>query len=137
MIPRPDQAQKASILCIEDEEDLRLDLVEELHDAGYRVSSATSGESGLALLAEAAYALVICDVRLPGISGLEVLTRIRADPLRCKTPVIILSAYDDAELHRRLGSGAASVFRAKPIDYQDLLNQVAILTARSAKPENR
>lgn len=124
------QTHGTSVLCIEDEEDLRLDLVEELRDAGYHVGSAESGEAGLALLAETAYALVICDVRLPGISGLEVLARIRADAQQSLTPVIILSAYDDTDLHRSLAGASACVFRAKPIDYEDLLNQVAILTTR-------
>ena len=115
------------VLCIEDEEELRLDLVEELEDAGFAVDAAATGEAGLELFAAGSYALILCDIRLPGMSGIDVLSKVRAAPDRSATPFIVMSAYNDLPLRHDLAGACMSAFLVKPVDYQDLLQQILSL----------
>lgn len=125
--------QGISVLCIEDEEELRLDLMEELEDAGFTVTGADSGESGLNLLAVNTFTIVLCDVRLPGISGIDVLTSIRQPMARNDvTPFVVLSAYDDQLLRRKLEAAGASAFLVKPVDYRHLIRQILVLVGAQA-----
>ncbi len=123
------QAAAVSILCIEDEEELRLDLLEELEAAGFTVTGAANGEHGLALLSQYPFAIVLCDIRLPGMSGLEVLARIRAErTTRPHTPCVILSAYDDFALRESIMQSGAAAFMVKPVDYEQLISAIHMLT---------
>lgn len=129
------QAAAVSILCIEDEEELLLDLLEELEAAGFSVTGAANGEHGLALLSQYPFAIVLCDIRLPGISGLEVLARIRAElsrdterTARPHTPCVILSAYDDLALRECIMQSGAAAFLVKPVDYEHLISTIQMLT---------
>jgi DNA-binding response OmpR family regulator len=84
----------ASILCVEDEPSLRRDLVEELQDAGYVVYEAPDGRQALELLQTQQPDLVLCDVTMPDINGLELLKRLRASELpSAQVPFVFLTAH--------------------------------------------
>ncbi len=84
-----------SILIIDDEEDVREAVKDILEIDGWFVETAPDGESGLNCLSEKKPSLVICDITMPGISGLETLNRIRKSGL--STAVVMLTAHDDKE----------------------------------------
>ncbi|RDJ27793.1 DNA-binding response regulator [Bosea caraganae] len=111
-----------TILCVEDEVDLRGDIVEELEAAGYAVLEAGNGEDALALLAKAKPDLILCDITMPGMSGFEILPRLRkAQPDYEEVPFIYLTALagrSDMVQGRKLG---ADDYLVKPIDYDLLL----------------
>lgn len=116
-MPRPDLLR---ILCIEDETDFRTELVEELEALGYQASGAASGEEGLAVLdglAPESVACVICDVMLPGLSGLDMVGRLRAHPALVKgAPILLLTALvgrEDMLSGLRVG---ADDYLLKPVD---------------------
>jgi signal transduction histidine kinase len=107
------------ILLIDDEQDI-LDIVGlALKDAGYHVSTAPHGEAGLAACADDPPHIVITDIRMPGISGIEVLARIkeRHPPIE----VIVATAFAEMELAVKALQLDASDFITKPIAAEALL----------------
>lgn len=116
------------ILVIEDDPDIAQALELFLCDEGYKVELATSGESGLAKLASKPYDLLILDMMLPGIDGLEVCRRLRAQP--AYTPIIIVSSRS-AEVHRIVGlEMGADDYINKPFSLLELAARVKALIRR-------
>jgi DNA-binding response OmpR family regulator len=117
---------KETIVCIEDEADLREAIAEELEDAGYRVVQAANGRDGLQAILDHHPDLVISDIMMPEMSGYEVLRAIRMQelsekyPLFAEMPFIFLSALSDRENvieGIRLG---ADDYLPKPVDFDML-----------------
>lgn len=69
-----------------------------LEQDGYRVALAADGRSGLELIRETRPDLVYLDIRLPEMTGIEVLHSLRGDPATADLPVVVLSNYDEAQL---------------------------------------
>lgn len=129
-------AQPWRILCIEDEPDLREDLVSELRDGGCLVWSAADGLEGLAMALSEPFDLVLCDVRLPKLDGLGVLQQIRLhDAPQGQVPIVFLSAYDDAALRVKATRGGADAFLLKPVSY-GRLSEVISTICRSRAVRN-
>lgn len=128
----------ARILCIEDEAALRRIIADELRDAGLEVIEAGDGEEGLAAILHLRPDLVLCDVTMPGLSGYDVLGRLRS---RCDAladiPFVFLSALADRKdviAGRQLG---ADDYLTKPIDLDLLLATVETRLARVRRLEAR
>jgi two-component system, OmpR family, alkaline phosphatase synthesis response regulator PhoP len=99
---------KATILVIEDDPDIRELLSFSLAKEGWTVVSAADGEAGLAALAPANPDCVVLDIMLPGIDGLEVLRKLKADPVRKRLPVIMTTAKgEESDVVTGLELGAA------------------------------
>lgn len=108
-----------SILLVDDDDSLRRVMQIQLEEAGYSVGTAPDAEAALAALDSRSYALVITDFLMPGMSGLDLLHRIRAQSP--DTLVILISAFGTIQ-------GAVAAMRAgafdyitKPIDYEELV----------------
>src|SRR5258705_14019407 len=84
--------QSITLLAIDDTDANRYALVRHLRGAGYVVHEAATGFEGLDLAAAAAPDLIILDVRLPDLSGLEVARRLRADERTAGIPILHISA---------------------------------------------
>jgi DNA-binding response OmpR family regulator len=111
-----------SVLVVEDEEQMRTMLEDNLQFDGYRVTSVSSGEEALGELERQAYALVLLDVRLPGISGFDVCRRLRSRGTR--VPVIMLTARtQEADRVEGLDVGADD-YVSKPFSVRELLARV-------------
>jgi class 3 adenylate cyclase len=94
---------------------------------GYAVETAESGASGLRKVASFAPDLVLLDVVMPGMSGYEVCTRLRADPATEALPVVLVTALDpEAERIKGLEAGADE-FLSKPVNRAELLARVRSL----------
>ena len=115
------------ILIIEDDPDI-LDIVAfNLKNEGYKVDSAIDGEEGLLTFASHSYDLVLLDIMIPKLSGLEVLDTIR---LRSDVPVLIMSART-AEEDRLAGlARMADDYICKPFSIKELLARVKVHLAR-------
>lgn len=113
--------EQKTVLCIEDEADIRKELVFGLSKFSFKVMSAGSGEEALSLLSAERPDLILCDVLMPGFGGLELLKRIRATmPHLNSTPFLFLSALADrSHILQGLKLGADD-YLTKPIDF-DLL----------------
>jgi PAS domain S-box-containing protein len=102
------------VLLIDDEEGIRKVMSVTLADAGYEVLTAEDGESGVRLCRQASPQIVITDIRMPGIDGLEVLRRVKeADPDR---EVIVITAFGEMDVAIRALQLDASDFITKPIN---------------------
>lgn len=116
---------KPTILCIEDEEDLRSDIAEELADAGYAPLQAANGVEAVNLLERERPDLVLCDITMPGLSGYGVLRAMREHGSLADVPFIFITALgerDDLLLGKQAG---ADDYLVKPLDYDLLLATVA------------
>ena len=99
---------KGSILVVDDEPAMRLLLSSVLKEEGHDVTSAASGEEALQLIAKRHYHLVLTDLKMPGISGLDLLERVKRDDPG--TAVIILTAFGTVE-------GAVEAMRRGAVHY--------------------
>lgn len=116
------------ILVVEDDADIAELLRLNLADEGYAVALAGDGESGLARLRAGGIDVVILDLMLPGIDGLEVCRQIRAMPQY--TPIIIISAKS-TETHRILGLElGADDYVTKPFSLLEVIARVKALFRR-------
>ncbi len=106
------------VLFIDDEEGIRRVMSIALADAGYEVLTAADGESGLALCDEKSPHIVITDIRMPGIDGIEVLRRIKET--QPDKEVIVVTAFGEMELAVRALQLDASDFITKPINDEAL-----------------
>lgn len=112
----------ACILCVEDQVDLLDDLLLELRDHGYRAEGCRDGLAALTLLDESHFDLLICDIQLPGLGGIELLNRIRTEkPDHSNIPAVLLSAYGDRDVQRAGREQGVSAQFVKPVDYRELL----------------
>jgi two-component system alkaline phosphatase synthesis response regulator PhoP len=118
------------ILLVEDDPGLRLTLTDRLDREGYRVSTASDGDDGLAQAAREPFALVILDVMLPRRNGFEVCRELRGQGVR--TPVLMLTArgqIEDRVAGLRLG---ADDYLTKPFEMAELLARIEARLRRSA-----
>jgi two-component system phosphate regulon response regulator PhoB len=129
---------KGTILIIDDEKDL-IELVRyNLEKDGYDTISATDGQSGLEIALRHKLDLIVLDLMMPGMDGLEVCRHLRADPRTARTPIIMLTAKA-TEADRIVGLElGADDYITKPFSPRELVARVkAILrrTATQAEPQ--
>lgn len=114
--------QTKTILLIDDDDFIRKVLASVLEKAGYTVIDARDGENGLRLVDVKQPDVVITDYRMPGISGLEVLTElVRKQP---GLPVVMLTAFGDVSLTIKAIQAGAYDFIEKPIKNRELLEVI-------------
>ena len=113
----------AHLLIVEDEEKLARFIELELIHEGYEVTKAFDGREGLKLATENKYDLILLDIMLPGLNGLEVLRRLQQDN---PTPTILLTARD-AVMDKVSGLDAGAVdYITKPFAIEELLARVRV-----------
>jgi CheY-like chemotaxis protein len=111
----------STILVIEDHESVRTLLAQVLHDAGYQVYEAATGWQGLQQFLTQPTDLVITDLEMPEMNGLEVILALTRTVSNVK--VIAMSGHSADELQKAKHMGARQTF-AKPLDLPALLNAV-------------
>jgi DNA-binding response OmpR family regulator len=123
------------VLIVEDEESLRFTLAHNLKREGYQVLTAARGDDGLRLAREKEPDLIVLDVMLPGIDGIQVCRLLRRDS---DVPIIMLTALGgEGDRVAGLDTGADD-YLAKPFGMRELLARVRALLRRSgprARPE--
>ncbi|MEM9863232.1 MAG: sigma-54 dependent transcriptional regulator [Myxococcota bacterium] len=114
----------ATILVVDDEKNIRRTLRMVLEGAGFEVLDVGTGEDGLKTLKQEEVDLVILDIRLPKMSGIEVLEKVRADSALRNLPVLMISGHASvAEAVSAVQSGATDFFE-KPLDRDRVLVRV-------------
>lgn len=115
----------SEILIVEDN-DKNMKLVRDVLQAkGYRTIEAVTGEDGVRLARERRPALVLMDIQLPGISGIEALRQIRADPATASIPVIAVTASVMASDRRNIVEAGFDAYVGKPLNLREFLDAVA------------
>ena len=119
------------ILIVEDEEKLARFVELELNHEGYEVQKAFDGRTGLAMALEGENDLILLDVMLPGMSGLELLRRLRKER---QTPVILVTARD-AVMDKVTGLDmGADDYITKPFEIEELLARIRAALRKRATP---
>lgn len=119
------------VLIVEDELDIRELVVHHLKREGYQVSAASSGEEALRQVQAAPPDLVLLDLMMPAMDGLEVCRRLRQDPATAMLPIVMLTAKGD-EVDRVLGLEiGADDYVVKPFSPKELVARVRAVLRRS------
>ena len=119
------------VLIVEDERDIRDLVLFHLEREGFQVSSASSGEEALRQVRHASPDLVLLDLMLPAMGGLEVCRKLRQDPATVALPIVMLTAKGD-EVDRVLGLElGADDYIVKPFSPKELLARVRAVLRRA------
>ena len=124
------------VLVVDDEPDIVALVAYHLAKAGYRVSTAASGDDAVAVARQECPALIVLDLMLPGMSGFDVLEQLRADPTTHGVAVLLLTARrEEPDRIRGLSLGADD-YLTKPFSPQELVLRVAAILRRvGASPQ--
>ena len=114
----------ANLLIVENEEILLLAIEDTLSAVGHEVRGVTSGQEALEALEADPPDLVIADVMMPGMTGLQLLEAVHANPDWESIPFVLISAKDTLELRQEIAALGA-IFLRKPFDAQMLYEAVA------------
>ena len=125
-------AEKPKILVVEDEEILLTALKEELSNGGYEVEGAVDGQDGLDKVKAFKPGLVLLDLVMPRMDGMEMLQRLKGDSELRDIPVVILTNLSDYErISEALSLGAMDYLVKANYKLEDLLDKVKTVISRS------
>jgi len=126
---------KETILVIEDERDLVEVIEYNFEREGYRVLHARNGEGGLEIARDKSPEVVLLDIMLPGVNGIEVAKRLRADPQTRDIAIIMLTAKsEESDVILGLGVGADD-YITKPFRINELVARVQAVLRRTGGDE--
>jgi phosphate regulon transcriptional regulator PhoB len=121
------------VLVVDDEADIADLVLYNLKKEGFAVDAASDGEHALAKIRKGKYDLVILDLMLPGVQGMEICRIIRNDPKTARLPIIMLTAKGE-EVDRVIGlEMGADDYMAKPFSPRELIARVKAVLRRSAE----
>jgi DNA-binding response OmpR family regulator len=112
----------AKILLAEDEEVLRMLVVDTLEDEGYRIDEACDGEEAYNLIKDNSYDLIILDYMMPVYTGLELIEMIRND--NNQTKIMMLSAKSQTLDQQKVLEAGADYFMTKPFSPMKLIERI-------------
>jgi two-component system, cell cycle response regulator DivK len=121
------------ILIVEDNEKNRKLVRDVLQFKGYRTLEAESGELGVALARESLPALILMDIQLPGMSGIEALGHLRADPTTRDIPIVAVTASAMMQDRQRILAAGFDGYQSKPIDVKGFVQVVAEVLANGPR----
>jgi CheY-like chemotaxis protein len=121
------------ILVVEDNDKSRKLVRDVLTFKGYEIIEAETGEEGVGLAQERRPSLILMDIRLPGIDGIQALRRLRAEVATRGIPVMAMTASVMASDRRRVLDAGFDAFQSKPIKLKDFLAAVEELLERHRK----
>ena len=119
------------ILVVEDNEQSRKLVRDVLKFKGYEIIEAETGEDGVRLAQERRPSLVLMDIRLPGMDGIEALGRLRAEANTRSIPVLAMTASVMNEHRQRIMDAGFDAFQSKPINVKEFMAAVEQLLDRA------
>ncbi len=119
-----DRTIQDSVLIVDDDPRLMFILRAHLAAAGYAVSEASNAESGIAAAKSGKPDLIVMDVGLPGINGIEATRRLKSDPTTEKIPIIMLTGRSDTDHVVMALDAGAQEYVVKPFDVAELLARI-------------
>jgi CheY-like chemotaxis protein len=125
------RARRSRIVLAEDDAPLRTALTEILEGDNYEVIAAATGAEALGLVYSAQPDLVLTDIKMPGMDGIELLKRLRADLSTCQLPVVMLTVESGLDTEMQALSLGADDYLTKPVERGRLLGRVRRALFRS------
>ena len=119
----------ARVMVVDDDQSIRETLEYHLRDSGYDVTTASSAEQALSRIAAADPSLLITDVRMSGMSGLDLLTKVRT--VRPETDVLVITAFEDMQTAIAAMKAGAVDYLVKPLD----LDQIDFVIERALRDQ--
>jgi len=116
--------RRQTILAIDDDDTLTEVLAFRLERQGFATLTAHSGREGLATAREKRPTLIVLDLHLPDVDGLEICQQLADDPATCMIPVLILSGMETPGILRECRAAGCSYFLRKPYDPNALLTLI-------------
>ncbi len=113
-----------TILYVEDNELNRKIVRDLLKRTAYRLIEAYDGEAGVAMALEQRPDLVLMDIQLPKISGMDAIRRLRAEPTTAATPIIAITSFALSGDEQKAKDAGATAYLAKPYSPFDLLSLI-------------
>jgi two-component system, cell cycle response regulator DivK len=121
------------ILIVEDNENNRLLVRDVLQSRGYRTAETARGEEALPLARSLSPALILMDIQLPGINGMEALQQLRADPATRAIPVMAVTASAMTHDRQKIMATGFDAYQSKPINVREFVDAVrGMLASRPA-----
>jgi CheY-like chemotaxis protein len=121
----PTTMNQAKVLLVEDSKFLRVANERALVRAGYVVSTAADGEEALRVAVEKLPDIILLDMMLPRLSGLEVLHALKHNPLTADIPVIVLTSLSQRNEEKLIHEGAAAYFEKSTLELEKNSDRLA------------
>ena len=118
------------IMIIEDDEEMRSLMKDFFEEEGFETDSVSNGVDALRKLSKDHFDLVITDIRMPGLTGLDILPTIRR--LKPETPIIVMTAYGSDDVRRRSLERGATIYLEKPIHLSKLRTVIREMVLRKS-----
>src|SRR4030042_5168614 len=128
--------KKKRILVVEDDAEMRSLLKDFSEAEGFEIDSASNGSEAFRILVRELFDLVITDIRMPGLTGLDILPGI--NKLQPETPIIVITAFGSEEVNRRAMERGATAYLEKPLRFHELktmIHEIMSSTARNRGDE--
>lgn len=119
--PAEEKPLEIKILVVDDSKSIRVFLQDELAKEGYLVLTAEDGKSALEIIKNTPPDLILSDVYMPKMSGIELCEALHDDPLYCKIPFVVMSTENDQSNMQQMTRHGAAAFIIKPFNIEQLL----------------
>jgi two-component system chemotaxis response regulator CheY len=116
------------VLIVDDSQTIRHEIAEALKLAGFAAVEARDGVAGLEATEQQQFAMIILDVNMPRMGGLELLDRLKADPKTAAIPVVMLTTEAQRSLIERARKAGAKGWLVKPVKMAQIVSTVVALT---------
>ena len=118
MEPLEYPSPNARVLIIEDDEEMRSLLKDFFVEEGFETDSVSSGYDAFGIITKKPFDLVVTDIRMPGLTGLDILPRIKK--IQPEVAIIVITAFGTEEVRRKAFERGAKAYLEKPIHFQEL-----------------
>ena len=122
---------KKKILVVDDEINILKTLADLLGSNGYEVVTAMDGKAGIEMARKAKPDLVLLDIMMPKVSGIELLKKVKNETKQAHIPIIVLSAKSNIETIEEAMKNYADKYMTKPYEPEDLLDSIRKALDRS------
>jgi len=109
---------KKRILIVEDDEEMRSLLKDFIEAEGFETDSVSNGSEAFRILVKEPFDLIITDIRMPGLTGLDILPGIKK--LQPEAPIIVITAFGSEEVQRKAYKRGGTIYLEKPIHFHEL-----------------
>jgi two-component system chemotaxis response regulator CheY len=111
----------AHILTVDDSASIRMTTKMTLTNAGYQVTEAVDGRDGLSKAGAGTFDLIVTDLNMPNMNGIEMIRSLRSSPAHMGTPIIFLTTESDGEIKSQAKAAGATGWLTKPFDPDQLV----------------